>query len=162
MQYDIKAIPTTYSGVRFRSRLEARWAAFFDLARVKWQYEPFDLDGWAPDFLIAIKPFPKTDDRAVNILVEVKPVDPDADYSSVYDKAVQYWSRYHILLCGLGPNRMNNFGFLCDLPLHDDDEFSLFNEAQYTWDDVNIRLFRCDAHDLWREAGNLVQWNSAR
>ena len=27
----IAAIPTTYSGVVFRSRLEARWAAFFDL-----------------------------------------------------------------------------------------------------------------------------------
>ena len=31
MNYTIKAIPTTYAGVRFRSRLEARWAAFFDL-----------------------------------------------------------------------------------------------------------------------------------
>ena len=28
---DIKAIETYYKGYRFRSRLEARWAVFFDL-----------------------------------------------------------------------------------------------------------------------------------
>jgi hypothetical protein len=27
----MKAIPTIYQGVEYRSRLEARWAAFFDL-----------------------------------------------------------------------------------------------------------------------------------
>ena len=36
----VKAIETTYAGCRFRSRLEARWAVFFDALRVKWQYEP--------------------------------------------------------------------------------------------------------------------------
>lgn len=35
----IKAIETKYKGYRFRSRLEARWAVFFDVARIKWQYE---------------------------------------------------------------------------------------------------------------------------
>jgi hypothetical protein len=36
----IKAIETTYAGCRFRSRLEARWAVFFDHLRIRWQYEP--------------------------------------------------------------------------------------------------------------------------
>jgi hypothetical protein len=36
----IKAIDTTYAGCRFRSRLEARWAVFFDTLGVRWQYEP--------------------------------------------------------------------------------------------------------------------------
>ena len=35
----IKAIETTYKGYRFRSRLEARWAVFFDTLGIKWQYE---------------------------------------------------------------------------------------------------------------------------
>lgn len=62
----MKSIPTTYAGVNFRSRLEARWAAFFDLAGWPWEYEPFDLDGWIPDFrLIGKKP----------ALIEVKPID---------------------------------------------------------------------------------------
>jgi hypothetical protein len=36
----IKAIETKYGGYRFRSRLEARWAVFFDHAEIEWEYEP--------------------------------------------------------------------------------------------------------------------------
>jgi len=38
------AIPTRYRGYHFRSRLEARWAVFFDSCRIKWQYEPEGYD----------------------------------------------------------------------------------------------------------------------
>jgi hypothetical protein len=31
---------TVYAGCRFRSRLEARWAVFFDALGIEWQYEP--------------------------------------------------------------------------------------------------------------------------
>jgi len=52
----VKAIETKYKGYRFRSRLEARWAVFFDACGYKWEYEPegFDLDGsyYLPDFKI--------------------------------------------------------------------------------------------------------------
>lgn len=53
----IKAIETIYNGYRFRSRLEARWAVFFDACGVNWEYEPegYDLgDGiyYLPDFLL--------------------------------------------------------------------------------------------------------------
>lgn len=37
---EIKAIETAYKGYRFRSRLEARWAVFFDSLGKKWEYEP--------------------------------------------------------------------------------------------------------------------------
>lgn len=40
MSREIKAIETVYKGYRFRSRLEARWAVFFDSLNVKWEYEP--------------------------------------------------------------------------------------------------------------------------
>lgn len=51
----IKAIETKYKGYRFRSRLEARWAVFFDVIGIPWEYEleGFDLgdEGWyLPDF----------------------------------------------------------------------------------------------------------------
>jgi len=54
---DIKPIETVYNGYRFRSRLEARWAVFFDAAGIKYEYEPegFDLgDGiyYLPDFYL--------------------------------------------------------------------------------------------------------------
>lgn len=52
MKYKIKAHPTTYAGVNFRSRLEARWAAFFNCMKWPWKYEPLDLESWTPDFRI--------------------------------------------------------------------------------------------------------------
>lgn len=57
MDNNIKPIETIYKGYRFRSRLEARWAVFFDACGVEWEYEPegFDLgDGicYLPDFLL--------------------------------------------------------------------------------------------------------------
>lgn len=54
----IPAIPTEYNGVEFRSRLEARWAVFFDLMGIEWRYEfeGYDLGedgGWyLPDFYL--------------------------------------------------------------------------------------------------------------
>ena len=54
---DIKAIETHYNGYRFRSRLEARWAVFFDAVGIPYVYEPqgFVLsDGtcYLPDFYL--------------------------------------------------------------------------------------------------------------
>ncbi len=39
MGNEIKAIETKYKGYRFRSRLEVRWAVFFDALGVEWEYE---------------------------------------------------------------------------------------------------------------------------
>lgn len=48
------AIQTEYAGCLFRSRLEARWAVFFDHAGIKWQYElqGYECKGhrYLPDF----------------------------------------------------------------------------------------------------------------
>lgn len=54
---EIKAIPTEYKGYLFRSRLEARWAVFFDAMGIEWEYEPEGLvlsDGswYLPDFYL--------------------------------------------------------------------------------------------------------------
>lgn len=53
----MKAIETHYNGYRFRSRLEARWAVFFDTLGVRYEYEPegFELDDgtwYLPDFRV--------------------------------------------------------------------------------------------------------------
>lgn len=52
---EIKAIETRYKGYRFRSRLEARWAVYFDAIGCPWEYEPqgYHLGGgisYLPDF----------------------------------------------------------------------------------------------------------------
>lgn len=36
---NIQAIETEYKGYRMRSRLEARWAVFFDAMKIEWKYE---------------------------------------------------------------------------------------------------------------------------
>ena len=53
----IKAIETEYNGYKFRSRLEARWAVFFDYLGISYEYEPegFQMDDttcYLPDFYI--------------------------------------------------------------------------------------------------------------
>jgi len=62
---------TLYSGVWFRSRLEARWAMFFDGIGAWWRYEPeqFELDNGAmytPDFWLP----------DVELHIEIKPEAP--------------------------------------------------------------------------------------
>jgi hypothetical protein len=58
MTPSIKPIETSYQGYRFRSRLEARWAVFFDTLGLAWEYEPegYVLDGhpYLPDFKLAV------------------------------------------------------------------------------------------------------------
>lgn len=70
----IKAIETRYKGYRFRSRLEARWAVFFDALGIQWEYEKegFDLGkhGWyLPDFWLP----------SLNCWVEIKGADADLE-----------------------------------------------------------------------------------
>lgn len=51
---ELKAINTFYNGNYYRSRLEARWAVFFDEIGIEYEYENegYDLDGlyYLPDF----------------------------------------------------------------------------------------------------------------
>lgn len=55
----ITAVPTTYDGIEFRSRLESEWAKTLDLNGIFWTYEPVEItlpsgttyipDFWLPD-----------------------------------------------------------------------------------------------------------------
>ena len=89
-------IPTTYRAGRFRSRLEARWATFFDLVGWSWVYEPLDCEGYIPDFLIeGSRPF----------FVEVGPCITAADYddkAAKPDAAVRELG-HDILIVGASP-----------------------------------------------------------
>jgi len=67
VDYTMQAVETIYGGIRFRSRLEARWAAFFDVCRWRWEYEPADFNGWFPDFILV-------GSRGDRVFVEVKPI----------------------------------------------------------------------------------------
>lgn len=66
----MNAIETEYKGYLFRSRLEARWAVFFDAAGIEWKYESegYEVGGhrYLPDFWLP----------GCEVFVEVKG-DPD-------------------------------------------------------------------------------------
>ena len=75
MTDDPQTIETRYGGCRFRSRLEARWAVFFDHMRLKWEYEPegYRLPNgelYLPDFFL---PELDVSGKALGLFVEVKP-----------------------------------------------------------------------------------------
>lgn len=52
----IRPLDTHYAGYRFRSRLAARWAVFFDALGIAWEYQPegylIDDTPYLPDFLL--------------------------------------------------------------------------------------------------------------
>lgn len=78
----IGAIETVYKGYRFRSRLEARWAVFFDELKIEYLYEPegyvlHDDSKYLPDFFLSdirggmwleIKPIEFSDNSAIKKL----------------------------------------------------------------------------------------------
>jgi len=67
------SIPTKYKNIQMRSKLETKWAKFFDKNKIKWLYEPegFEKDGvkYLPDFALP----------DLKIIFEVKGVMDDND-----------------------------------------------------------------------------------
>lgn len=83
----MKAIQTVYKGYKFRSRLEARYAVFFDALGLDWEYEPegYELpDGtwYLPDFFV-----PKQAGVDNDLFIEIKAdsaFTPSMNVRSVY------------------------------------------------------------------------------
>jgi len=91
----IKAIETEYKGYRFRSRLEARWAVFFDELKIKWEYESegYDIGGirYLPDFKIVLP-------ESV-VFVEIKP-NREPDENEIKKAMALSESSIVMILCG--------------------------------------------------------------
>lgn len=180
----MSGIETVYRGYRFRSRAEARWAAFFDLLKWRWQYEPLDLCGYIPDFVVEFRE---------PILFEVKGgvLSTDVGQSEAIRMAcskieLSGWARLAIVV-GASPDFVNGVGF---------PRLGRFASITDGWEysDTNACLFRCDAcgnpsvnsesgswaclrcgaHDgnryvelmdraelLWAEASTMTQWRAA-
>ena len=92
----IKPIETVYKGYRFRSRLEARWAVFFDALGIEWEYEPegYLLDNgerYLPDFYLPND----------NLYIEVKGVHPNDQYIKMLEKFGDDSGKAVLLVVGL-------------------------------------------------------------
>lgn len=174
----MSGIPTDYNGVRFRSRVEAKWAFCFDALGIGWKYEPVDLDGYIPDFVFDC-----------GLLVEIK-----HDISDETMRAAQVkiehsgWTGEAAILTPVGPEDsaqplVGTFGETEDGP----------DGKQIVWGDC--RVMRCTncgkvslfsgcgswlcrecrsgegnahigpiGHELtavWSEAGNRFQWRAS-
>lgn len=148
--------PTTFRNVNYRSRLEAKWASFFTDMWWEFQYEPFDLKGWIPDFEIGTK-------TGRRILVEIKPVSywgESMDNCNFYlqdtfAKAIDYSDKFSILLLGTGPFKIEwswCIGVICE-------EFSydwMFLKPGYSAYDISSYLMdwtgRINANSDYRKA----------
>jgi hypothetical protein len=100
----IKALETEYAGHKFRSRLEARWAMFFDEIGIKWEYEPqgYKLTNgecYLPDFWL-----PKFNDKEGGTYVEVKP--EGGDFTKAFKFAED---KNAFMLAAEGPPSLRSF-----------------------------------------------------
>ena len=133
VDYTIAAIPTMFRGILYRSRLEARWAAFF--YRLKWQveYEPIDFGPWSPDFLV-------TTQGNQRIFVEIKPISQhSASIAAKMTKVIPVrqdgYRAIYFMLCGLAPkldeqNYTFSLGTFCK---NDDMSPGAWQDASLVW-----------------------------
>lgn len=161
-----------YAGVNFRSRLEARWAAWFDIVGLKWEYEPFDTDAaYLPDFLVESR-----------LLCEVRPI----QWSNLYDDSELVIARaqiseaaaqLHLTPVVLGASIAQERGPSAIIgEIMAPDWRDLRAAWAFSWKSrpgehvvkldneveghAPLRFVRC-GHDFekhWKEAGNRVQW----
>lgn len=136
----MKPIETIYNGYRFRSRLEARWAVFFDTLGVQYEYEPegFRLDNgmlYLPDFRVQCwgnrgqvwgKPY--------DLWIEVKGYITDEDKSKLKSFAnaeipsgmcgMEYVENPLLVLGEIPPDPIAPERYFSDIELHDIAPFS--------------------------------------
>ena len=164
------AIPTTYQGVRFRSRLEARWSAFFDLVGWRWTYEPIDLAGYIPDFIVEHARY--SDDRydaewlvasggpntigcteTVRRIVEVKPSLDLVDLISYGKKIDESGWDGHASIVGSTLHEIDG-GLALGVFRSSERTGDSMRDWGGSWMFSEWRL----AQAAWIEAGNRIQW----
>lgn len=178
-----EGIITFYKGRRYRSRLEAKWASFFDLMGWRYEYEPYDLPGWIPDFLllghqrtlVEVKPYTTLDEFDIKKIVQATAAYHEAprevlllgaslfDADDWEDGVVLGWLGE--LIVDHATNRLVDVEFdeavLCESALG----FGFFHASQ-NWKDrvtgMDHRQHQVVSKEkiapLWQQSGNIAQW----
>lgn len=133
-------IQTSYKGYRFRSRLEARWAVFFDALGLNWAYEP---EGFkTPDGVQYLPDFKVTSPTGLAQWYEIKPAEVVSLKFNAFAKAMP--DRHVRMLAADDPLawlKSHPRGGMCPRcgALHP--EFDTFQECS---DGINIYCGPCD------------------
>jgi len=150
MNYTIKAHPTLYADVWFRSRLEATWAAFFGLADWAWLYEPIDLEGWTPDFRVEFRCGHSNCQPTHKLLVSVKPFfsfgefkeDPQSAQLDIFHFGSRFPDVDAYAWFGIAPS----VSF-----------WSMIHETN--WNPFHVPEWIPNWKELWAKAGNITRWH---
>jgi hypothetical protein len=139
MQTNLKPIPTTYDGMNFRSKLEARYYIFFKSLGFDIEYEPEveNVHGYQPDFVIYSTR--EEDDylgKAQPIYVEIKPIREitklfdDENYDKFIEKIHKCWDRKKDLIL-FGGDVFSKRGHWCATALCWQENFAKFGGSSY-------------------------------
>src|SRR5690349_10167892 len=155
-------VPTTYRGVRMRSRLEARYAALFDSLSWPWTYEPLDLAGYIPDFLLHLE--------RGDVLFEVKGPDEEHEVAKLKIEASGWTGEAIVAGSNVEASRFGQIANIDDrLPGFEWGTCQVFfciscGKPSLLNEDDSWRCRRCGEHEghvgefdlsqAWLEAGN--------
>ena len=140
-----------YGGIEYRSRLEARWACFFDLWGYRFTYEPFDGNGYIPDFLLHADP----------ALAEIKPAVTFDEYRAAIPKMTAglagHWEN-DLWILGVDPLAAWECG--CPLPGRPAGLLGKYRPAYAGW---NFKVLHWGDEDrevraAWAQACNATKW----
>lgn len=97
----MKAIDTFYNGHYFRSRLEARWAVFFDKLRIKYEYEVEGFESpkgerYLPDFYLPETYLRDGCETGRGVYIEIKP----GNFKKSYLNCSEWFDKPLILFTG--------------------------------------------------------------
>lgn len=178
----MKALPTVYKGVQYRSMLEARYAAWFDLMRIPVLYEPEAFAGYIPDFMSVRAPYRRRDGSGVEfwthdpyvaervepraeILFEVKGALEKFDLEKIRRSG---WLGAVVCLDAQGPVAANRRYRDIEEQSGDGSGVGSLAHMLYLFWSPGVSshdgesVWEDDMDAKWREAGNLVQWRSPR
>lgn len=146
MNNEIKPIETVYKGYRFRSRLEARWAVFFDAAGIEYEYEieGFEKENgmrYLPDFYlpdedmyVEVKPPRKGALQEIRNAISFvgKQIDTLLILSNIPNNTSLIWC--YPVICWNAIERNLYTKYCPFLPAYDDDEclYGLYLEREFT------------------------------
>jgi hypothetical protein len=185
MNYTV-AHPTKYKHTLFRSRLEARRAAFFDLISWEWEYEPVDFEGCTPDFRVhqpsaytgegqeCCIPTYDDDFSGSTFLVEVKPYDNLEQFAGHAAAEIVQGELKPRAGCGLFGNKPQVVAWSIEYSAEDKKEFArLLSRSGLSWQmevweslhltgrgfyDFNTQEDEKLVGELWAEAGNATRY----